>query len=149
MDNRMKKKIILIFLLLMFCSTTLWSGGITDKLKQVIARKNVAAVTALYSSQSPCDSPCTIPPGAKKVFCKRYGQWMYRRWVELCKTRPDYRKAWEEGRGPGQQWVARSIRTRSRCRMRREVPQWCSSPTPDRNPRCGCWRCSRSQCPCP
>jgi hypothetical protein len=42
---------------------------------------------------------CTIPEGG---FCERHGIYKSPGWVRLCNTRADYRKAWDEGRGPGQ-----------------------------------------------
>ncbi len=43
-----------------------------------------------------CDS-CTGPG-----YCEKHGLWKTAHWVQLCKTRPEYRRAWGEGRGPGQ-----------------------------------------------
>ena len=36
------------------------------------------------------------------MWCERHQCWKTRNWVKLCQTRADYRKAWDEGRGPGQ-----------------------------------------------
>jgi hypothetical protein len=36
------------------------------------------------------------------MWCERHKCWKTRNWVKLCQTRADYRKAWDEGRGPGQ-----------------------------------------------
>lgn len=41
--------------------------------------------------------PCTEPG-----YCSKYNMYMTASWIKLCQTRPNYRQAWEEGRGPGQ-----------------------------------------------
>jgi hypothetical protein len=46
---------------------------------------------------------CDRPTGeAFTFFCARHRCQKTRRWWELCRTRADYFRAWEEGRGPGQ-----------------------------------------------
>lgn len=36
------------------------------------------------------------------MWCETHQCWKTRHWQKLCQTRADYRKAWDEGRGPGQ-----------------------------------------------
>lgn len=49
------------------------------------------------------DCSCnSVPDGEKRIWCERHQCWKTRNWVKLCQTREDYRKAWDEGRGPGQ-----------------------------------------------
>lgn len=49
------------------------------------------------------DCSCnSFPDGEKRIWCQRHQVWKTRHWVELCQTRADYRRAWDEGRGPGQ-----------------------------------------------
>lgn len=36
------------------------------------------------------------------MWCERHKCWKTRQWQKLCQTRADYRRAWDEGRGPGQ-----------------------------------------------
>ena len=50
-----------------------------------------------------CD-PCTcvIEPGQKTGWCDKHKMRKTANWVRLCQTQPGYRKAWDEGRGPGQ-----------------------------------------------
>ena len=45
---------------------------------------------------------CTIPPGKRVGWCPHHKVYKTANWIRLCKTRPGYRKAWDEGRGPGQ-----------------------------------------------
>jgi hypothetical protein len=48
----------------------------------------------------PCE--CVIKEGERAAWCPRHKVWKNKHWIHLCHTRPGYRKAWEEGRGPGQ-----------------------------------------------
>lgn len=47
-----------------------------------------------------------FPDGERRIWCQRHQVWKTRHWFQLCKTRADYRKAWDDGRGPGQVNVA-------------------------------------------
>ena len=46
------------------------------------------------------DCECDIVEGG---FCRRHAITKSAHWVHLCRTRDNYWRAWEEGRGPGQQ----------------------------------------------
>lgn len=49
------------------------------------------------------ECPCPEPPaGETRFWCERHRCWKTRHWRTLCQTRPEYRQAWEDGRGPGQ-----------------------------------------------
>ena len=49
------------------------------------------------------DCDCNqFPENERLMWCERHHCWKTRNWVKLCQTRADYRKAWDEGRGPGQ-----------------------------------------------
>ena len=55
--------------------------------------------------QPPASSACACPPfpdGERRMWCDRHQCWKTRNAVELCQTRPEYRAAWDAGRGPGQ-----------------------------------------------
>lgn len=43
-------------------------------------------------------------------WCERHKVDKPAHWVHLCQTRPDYRAAWEAGRGPGQARTATEMR---------------------------------------
>ena len=43
-----------------------------------------------------------FPENQRKMWCERHQCWKTRHWHELCQTRENYRRAWDEGRGPGQ-----------------------------------------------
>lgn len=45
---------------------------------------------------------CDIQGGG---WCERHDCRKTPHWVKLCRTRPDYFRAWEEGRGPGQKVI--------------------------------------------
>ena len=46
---------------------------------------------------------CKIPDASDGwVWCERHKVKKTAHWVRLCQTRPEYFRAWEEGRGPGQ-----------------------------------------------
>lgn len=47
----------------------------------------------------PCDLPASGDPAYK---CERLGCQMTPHWCELYQIRPNYRRAWDEGRGPSQ-----------------------------------------------
>jgi hypothetical protein len=49
---------------------------------------------------NPCE--CIIKEGELKAWCPRHKMWKNKHWIHLCHTKPGYRKAWDEGRGPGQ-----------------------------------------------
>jgi hypothetical protein len=40
--------------------------------------------------------------GAQAGWCEKHGLHKTLHWVQLCRTKPAYRRAWDEGRGPGQ-----------------------------------------------
>jgi hypothetical protein len=48
----------------------------------------------------PCE--CVIKEGERAAWCPRHKVWKNKHWIHLCHTRPGYRRAWDEGRGPGQ-----------------------------------------------
>jgi hypothetical protein len=62
---------------------------------------NVIAVRSFILS-SPHECECVIPEGSKTGWCPYHKIRKTRHWVHLCQTKPGYRKAWDEGRGPGQ-----------------------------------------------
>lgn len=45
---------------------------------------------------------CHCEPREYPFWCERHKARKTPHWVRLCQTRPDYFRAWEEGRGPGQ-----------------------------------------------
>ena len=49
--------------------------------------------------------------GEQAGYCERHRMHKPLAWVRLCKTRPDYRQAWDEGRGPGQEAPGREAST--------------------------------------
>lgn len=51
------------------------------------------------STACQCEGP---QDGAITFACARHGIEKTAHWHSLCKNRPDYFQAWEEGRGPGQ-----------------------------------------------
>lgn len=45
---------------------------------------------------------CHCEPSGYPFYCERHKVKKTAHWVRLCQTRPEYFRAWEEGRGPGQ-----------------------------------------------
>lgn len=52
------------------------------------------------SDLHPCQ--CVFAPGERMAWCPRHKLKKTRHWVHLCQTHAGYRRAWDEGKGPGQ-----------------------------------------------
>lgn len=80
---------------------------------------------------------CTIPEGG---FCERHGIYKIPEWVRLCHMRADYRKAWDEGRGPGQPRTTVDIKRGGPGTELKKIIAWWQKRFPwfDLSPRKGC-----------
>ena len=65
-------------------------------------------------AMSTSDCPCELPTsGVRGFWCDRLGVKMTPHWCHLYQTRENYRRAWDEGRGPGQRDRAETGRKKS------------------------------------